>query len=69
MMTQPRTLHDVIIGVFNEGIERDLKAQEAVRDEIKQHGTWWAGSEIWELRRQVASLRRRISELEQAADA
>lgn len=68
-MTQPRTLHDVIIGVLNEGIERELKEEEAVRGEIKQHGTWWAGSEIWKLRRSVASLRRRISELEQATDA
>lgn len=54
-------LHELIIGVFNEGFERDRAAADAVRAEIKQRGTYWAGTEIWELRRQVKSLRARLA--------
>jgi hypothetical protein len=61
-------LHNLIIGVFNEGFERDSKECEKVREEIKQRGTWWAGTEIWELRRTVASLRKRLKENENGND-
>lgn len=61
-------LHNLIIGVFNEGFERDSKEREKVREEIKQKGTWWAGTEIWELRRSVASLRNRLKENENGND-
>jgi hypothetical protein len=61
-------LHNLIIGVFNEGFERDSKEREKVREEIKQRGTWWAGTEIWELRRTVASLRKRLKETENGND-
>lgn len=57
-------LHNLIISVLNEGFERDRAAADAVRAEIKQRGTYWAGNEIWELRRQVASLRKRLAESE-----
>lgn len=53
-------LHDLIIGVFNEVFARDQAAADAVRAEIKQRGTYWAGGEIWELRRQVTSLRAQL---------
>ncbi len=51
-------LHKLIIDVLNEGFERDARQRDEVRAEIKQKGTYWAGSEIWELRRQVASLQK-----------
>lgn len=53
-------LHDIIIGVFNEGFARDQAEANAVRTEIKQRGTYWAGGEIWQLRKTVASLRKRL---------
>lgn len=58
-------LHNLIMKVMNEGIARDLAEADKVREEIKQRGTYWAGSEIWGLRRQVASLRKRIAEMEE----
>jgi hypothetical protein len=57
-------LHDLIIGVFNECFARDQAQADLVRAEIKQRGAYWAGQEIWELRRQVASLRKRVAEYE-----
>lgn len=57
-------LHSLIISVLNEGFERDAAQQELVRGEIKQRGTYWAGTEIWELRRTVATLRKRLAEYE-----
>jgi len=57
-------LHNLIIQVFNEGFERDRAQADAVRAEIKQKGTYWAGDEIWQLRRQVAILRKRVAECE-----
>lgn len=59
-------LHNLIIGVLNEGFERDSTQRDLVRQEIKQRGTYWAGTEIWELRRQVAGLRKRLAEKETA---
>lgn len=56
-------LHNLIIGVFNEGFERDRVERDKIREEIKQRGTYWAGSEIWELRRTVVSLRKRLTEV------
>ncbi|WP_165445787.1 hypothetical protein [Bradyrhizobium uaiense] len=35
------------------------------RKEIAQRGAYWAGDEIWKLRRQVAALHKRIAELEE----
>lgn len=55
-------LHNLIIGVFNEGFERDRVERDKIREEIKQRGTYWASSEIWELRRTVVSLRKRLAE-------
>lgn len=57
-------LHELIIGAFNEGFERDQRETDAVRQEIKQRGTYWAGGEIWQLRKTVASLRKRLAEAE-----
>lgn len=56
---------DPIMKAFDEIIRRDIAAADEVRAEIKQRGTYWAGTEIWELRRQVASLRKRLAEHEQ----
>lgn len=57
-------LHSLIIGVFNEGFERDRAAADKVREEVNQRGWYWAGTEIWELRRSVATLRKRLAEAE-----
>jgi hypothetical protein len=54
-------LHNLIIGVLNEGFERDRLEADKVRDEIKRRGTYWAGTEILELRRAVASLRKQLT--------
>lgn len=48
----------LIIQAFDRVIQRELEEESAVRDEIKQRGTYWAAREIWTLRRQVAALRR-----------
>lgn len=53
-------LHRAIIGVFDAGFKRDAAERDLVRAEIKQRGTYWAGGEIWELRRQAASLRKQL---------
>lgn len=54
-------LHNLIMGVMNEGFEREAAERTLVRQEIKQRGTYWAGNEIWDLRREVASLRKRLA--------
>lgn len=51
---------DVIIQAFDNVIKREIAEADAVRAEIKQKGTYWAGDEIWKLRRQVASLRKQL---------
>jgi hypothetical protein len=56
-------LDGLIIQAFNNVIKREIAEEDAVRAEIKQRGTYWAGSEIWKLRRQVATLRKRLQEL------
>jgi hypothetical protein len=61
-------LHKLIIGAFNEGFERDHREQDAVRAEIKQRGTYWAGTEIWDLRRRVASLRKQLAERDKPSE-
>jgi ubiquinone biosynthesis protein UbiJ len=54
----------LIIDAFNNVIKREIAEADEVRAEIKQRGTYWAGDEIWKLRRQVASLRKRLAEYE-----
>lgn len=64
-------MRDLIIEAFNNVIRREMDEEALVRDEIKQRGTWWAGSEIWKLRRQVQSLRKELQiarKSERAAD-
>jgi hypothetical protein len=46
-----------IISAFDAVIKCDLESEAALREEIKQRGTWWAASEIFRLRRQLAALR------------
>jgi hypothetical protein len=48
---------DPIIRALNRIIQREFDEQYACREEIKQRGTYWAGRELWELRRQVKQLR------------
>ncbi|MGY2920543.1 Mg2+ and Co2+ transporter CorA [Bradyrhizobium sp. USDA 3262] len=60
--TKRDPLGELIMEAFNNVIQRELAEEDAVRDEIKQRGTYWAASEIWKLRRQVASLRRAAKE-------
>lgn len=55
-MAERETLHELIIRVLDEGFARDQAEEALIRDEIKQCGTFWAGHEIWQLRRQVKSL-------------
>jgi hypothetical protein len=56
-------LHELIIGAFNRVFEQERAEEAEVRGEIAKHGTWWTASEIWKLRRQVKSLRKRLAEL------
>ena len=53
---------DLIVEAFNNLIKREIGEADEVREEIKRRGTYWAGDEIWKLRRQVAALRKRLSE-------
>jgi hypothetical protein len=60
-------LDRLIIDAFNAVIDREIAEANEVREEIKRRGTYWAGDEIWKLRRQVASLRKRLAEAEERA--
>jgi hypothetical protein len=53
-------LDGLIIQAFKNVVDREIAEENVVRDEIKQKGTYWAGSEIWKLRRQVQSLREQL---------
>lgn len=57
-------LHGLIIQAFDAVIKREIVEADEVRAEIKQKGTYWAGDEIWKLRRQVVALRKRVAEHE-----
>jgi hypothetical protein len=52
----------LIIDAFTSVIDREHAEQAEVRDEIKRRGTYWAGDEIWKLRRQVKSLRKKLDD-------
>jgi hypothetical protein len=43
-----------IMNVFDLAVKREIAEADQVRAEIKQRGTYWAGDEIWKLRRDVA---------------
>lgn len=64
-MADPKTLHDLIVRVLDEGFAKDQAEEALIRDEIKRCGTFWAGHEIWQLRRQVAALQGRLAKREQ----
>ena len=53
---------DLIVEAFNNLIKREIGEADEVREEIKRRGTYWAGDEIWKLRREVKALRKRLSE-------
>jgi hypothetical protein len=55
---------DLIVEAFDNVIRREFAEEALVREEIQRRGTHWAASEIWKLRRQVAALRKRLSEHE-----
>ena len=57
-------LHKMIIAVFDEAFQRNIAEADEVRKEIAEKGTYWAGGEIWKLRRQVAALRERLAKKE-----
>ncbi|MBB4428398.1 hypothetical protein GGD66_006985 [Bradyrhizobium sp. CIR48] len=57
-------MRDLIIEAFDSVIRREIAEADDVRKEIAQRGAYWAGDELWKLRRQVAALRKRIAELE-----
>lgn len=48
---------DPLIRALNQMMQREFDEQDACREEIKERGTYWAGREIWELRRQVKQLK------------
>ena len=52
----------IILEAFNAVIDRELAEEALVREEIGQRGTYWAASEIWKLRRQVAALGKQLTE-------
>lgn len=54
-MTPEQLNHpDPIIRALNQIMQQEFDEQDACRAEIKERGTYWAGREIWELRRSVA---------------
>jgi hypothetical protein len=55
-------MRDTIIEAFKNVIKREVAEADEVREEIKRRGTYWAGDEIWQLRRQVKSLRKQLGE-------
>ncbi|MBB4383128.1 hypothetical protein [Bradyrhizobium sp. SBR1B] len=57
-------MRNLIIEALDNVIRREIAEADDVRKEIAQRGAYWAGDEIWKLRRQVAALRKRIAELE-----
>lgn len=57
-------LGGVILEALKNVIEREIAEADEVRNEIAQRGTYWAGGEIWKLRRQVTALRKRIAQYE-----
>ncbi|MDA9398567.1 hypothetical protein [Bradyrhizobium sp. CCBAU 45389] len=59
-------MRDLIIEAFDGVIRREIAEADDVRKEIAQRGAYWAGDEIWKLRRQVAAPRKRIAELEES---
>jgi ubiquinone biosynthesis protein UbiJ len=61
-------MHKLIVEAFDNVIKREIAEADAVRAEIKARGTYWAGDEIWTLRRQVAALRNRVAELEKSKE-
>ncbi|MEY9880618.1 hypothetical protein [Bradyrhizobium sp. USDA 329] len=58
-------MRDLIVEAFDSVIRREIAEADDVRKEIAQRGAYWAGGEIWKLRRQAAALRKRIAELEE----
>ena len=70
-MTDPsgdRSLHGIIMQALDNIIKREIAEADEVRREIKDKGTYWAGDEIWKLRRQVDALRKRLAEIERGND-
>jgi hypothetical protein len=54
----------LIVEALKNVLDCEADERALVRDEIKQRGTYWAGEEIWKLRRQVRSLRKQLSDRE-----
>lgn len=57
-----------IMRAFENVIKREIAEADEVRQEIKTKGTYWAGDEIWKLRRRVAFLQKRLAEIEIASE-
>ena len=55
-------LDALIVRAFDNVIKREIAEADELREEIKRRGTYWAGNEVWKLRRQVASLRKQLQE-------
>jgi hypothetical protein len=55
-------LNGLIIQALNNITNQEIAEADEVRKEIAQRGTYWAGNEIWKLRRQVAALRKRLAQ-------
>jgi hypothetical protein len=57
-------MKDLIIQAFDSVIKREIAEADEVRKEIVQRGSYWAGDEIWKLRRQLAALRKSLAKYE-----
>jgi hypothetical protein len=55
-------MKDLVIQAFDAVIQREIAEADEVRAEIRRRGTYWAGDEIWKLRREVKALRKRLAE-------
>ncbi|WP_315759342.1 hypothetical protein [Bradyrhizobium sp. SZCCHNRI2007] len=54
-------LATLFVRAVDESTRREIAEADAARAEIKQKGTYWAGTEIADLRRQVARLQTKLA--------
>lgn len=57
-------MKDPVTHAFENIFKQEIAEADEVRKEIAERGTYWAGDQIWSLRRTVAALRARLAKLE-----